>query len=1048
MKKGMLLIVLLQLAGAQETPASSLAAPGEVPVAVIRGQGGRAPEALVLAELEVALSQQEGVALVERSEIDKILQEQELAVSGLTEPRTAARLGKLLSAELLLFVEKVPGAQPPGYRLQVAETATGVTFAARVVKAERLAGTAKPAQDLLSGALAKVRVPVDKRHYVGLIDFRNEELHRHLDRLANAFGMFVTADLSRSPDVVVLDREHLHKMTTEKNLTGVELELKTLTVLLECGLRHAATEGQLIVNISLRRMAGGRAHQEAVTVPARDIETARRRVAHTVLLRLQAQPLKDVATSPKQEAAMFLNLVQVFKDRADHRSALRAAEAAYALRPDQETRQTVIDACVDLAHGTSEPDVIVNTQQRAVGMVEEMYAHHIREARRTEGNDIGFLLPVFVPGIRLKDVPSRAKEAAEIRDRVSKIANSAFRFMLEFYRKQCNAAAGQDAYWNTWATAVRALGYGFPRGAEDKAKLMREFVHAVNTVPGDPSRKFVALRDLLTWPKTLGSRPPEREVSLPVYREMTGNKDPLVRMIGYQGLAMADEGALAAARGILDIFTKELAPGHPYRPPGQDDTYAAVIFTATEVLRTNAPDELYRYCEGIARSWLEKGETNLIVTWQGFLRGWLEGLAKEGRPTEADQITERALQLLAEDTNDRGRYRLLKERLHKFLSRARASYAQGAGGRASASVAKYSLKRLKLNVRPFYSANASGNYNSVHVRGDEFCVLERDGGRCIVRACSLPDGAAKRVVGALPRGWRPLCADSGSDPIWVSDGVELISVSMTDGETRTYRAKDGFPSGDIRRLARLNGRVYVAFGSSVRGKAGLAWFDPRDGSSAVLASSAALKPRHPLDGGSYYLVTDLLADQTRQCLWISVRGMFKTPYLRNGLWRYVPATGKFQHVLRTPGGQSPEALTWSGASLLLWGQGLGLIALNPDSLARVWLATSMSMRSPLFKGLPRFGKISRVHIWPAYYDGECLLTGDRSSRTKRGKLGKYYWTDLYLHTAGTPSQVITTTPDGEPISQLRILKETPHGILAGTHMGEWFLIQRRESSSE
>ena len=77
-------------------PLQSARAADLVRLAILPGEGERAPSERVIAQLEVALSQEKDVALLERAEVRKVLREQKLSASGLTDPATAVRLGKML----------------------------------------------------------------------------------------------------------------------------------------------------------------------------------------------------------------------------------------------------------------------------------------------------------------------------------------------------------------------------------------------------------------------------------------------------------------------------------------------------------------------------------------------------------------------------------------------------------------------------------------------------------------------------------------------------------------------------------------------------------------------------------------------------------------------------------------------------------------------------------------------------------------------------------------------------------------------------------------
>jgi hypothetical protein len=87
----------------------------------------------------------------------------------------------------------------------------------------------------------------------------------------------------------------------------------------------------------------------------------------------------------------------------------------------------------------------------------------------------------------------------------------------------------------------------------------------------------------------------------------------------------------------------------------------------------------------------------------------------------------------------------------------------------------------------------------------------------------------------------------------------------------------------------------------------------------VLASAAAVAPRHQLDGGSPYQVTGMIADPVRHRLWMTVAG----DRSRGGLWCHSPRDGNWRRVLvgdvRGPywdGGRT-ALVTWSQYSQAL-----------------------------------------------------------------------------------------------------------------------------------
>lgn len=79
----------------------------------------------VSAMLTAELSRLDGVSLVERDEIQRVLGELQLTADGLVEPDKALRLGQVLSAEAIVLVDTVSGSNSVA-RARLVETRTGV----------------------------------------------------------------------------------------------------------------------------------------------------------------------------------------------------------------------------------------------------------------------------------------------------------------------------------------------------------------------------------------------------------------------------------------------------------------------------------------------------------------------------------------------------------------------------------------------------------------------------------------------------------------------------------------------------------------------------------------------------------------------------------------------------------------------------------------------------------------------------------------------------------------------------------------------------------
>ena len=124
--------------------AAALAADAPVRIAILSGDGDRAVDDATMAQLEVALTENKEITLLERAQVSKILAEQKLSAAGLTDPATAVKLGKLLSVEMLLFIEQLRGKEAGLVCGQVVETRTGICLVAEVFEGNAVSGKALP----------------------------------------------------------------------------------------------------------------------------------------------------------------------------------------------------------------------------------------------------------------------------------------------------------------------------------------------------------------------------------------------------------------------------------------------------------------------------------------------------------------------------------------------------------------------------------------------------------------------------------------------------------------------------------------------------------------------------------------------------------------------------------------------------------------------------------------------------------------------------------------------------------------------------------------
>lgn len=289
--------------------------------------------------LEVQLSRQ-GLSLVERSELDRILQEQELSTAGLVDRAALLTVGRLVRADafLLLSLEVAPkeGDEPEGLlRVRLVETVHGVRlldwFAAwRPDEAEEAA--AGICQTAL-GAISKLKLPPGKLIPIGIVDIHRVQLGEEHQWVCRALTTMLSSRLGKEPRIVVLEREDLKLLMEEKQITeGEEGRFWGSGVLVDGYVRGEAGKPREL-QLRLRRPSGE--HATPFTVPVRtdDLQGAAEEAARYVIGEVTGAP----ATSPwdpQKEAAEFFREGKLLRDHRRRTAAVPLLETAYALDPE------------------------------------------------------------------------------------------------------------------------------------------------------------------------------------------------------------------------------------------------------------------------------------------------------------------------------------------------------------------------------------------------------------------------------------------------------------------------------------------------------------------------------------------------------------------------------------------------------------------------------------------------------------------------------------------------------------------------------------------
>jgi hypothetical protein len=1053
-------------------------APAVTTLAILSGERERAPSAELVARIEADLSSTPDLALVERALLRKVLAEQELNAAGALKPGASVRLGRLLAADLFLFIHKVASQETAGLDLQWVETRTGVVLQRRLVMDRGVDRNREAIIELNSAALKRLTIPPAGRQAMAILGLRSEEPGRAFDGPLAALEALLAADLATIPTLALLEREHLEHLTAEKNLAGGELALRASALLLEGGIRHSPDKSRWIATVLVTQLQGGAPARASVEVDVGDISGAREQLAGAVAKLLEL-PLRIQGGKARQEAAVFATQAALLLAHDDMEGGVRAAEAALALCPCEEHREQAAGAWAWLsykrslsANDTSPASVrrLLQASLRMWELQEAAIAEHLAAWQRAGAPPLPLpLVPNHTVALRvlaLEVKPSDAETAA-LRAGLQQAALRTFRTCREHYLRLWGERPAADAYsilrdphWHWMRLQEEWIEYLalLTDDVRDWTCLLDEVIGTLDGPAADPVAARSAFDPLYhrvsaltrihayALPARFGSVK-DQDVIERCYDTLAaaGSRDValacLAAKMNYNGRVTGKRDP-ATARTVLERYLAE---------PGIDPQLGkwnfsepfpvGVVREAFDALATAGEKDgfAHRLLDPLVRA----GDGPALRRWEALAKHVVAALDYSGRREDGLAWLERLLPLLHErapmNSTEAATLRThLDGVLLSMAFQMGRFYETGAGWEA------YEVERLKnprLEVMPTKGPRAINRLDIPRVLAstiDEECLLlawAQGAPNAVLWVTGLPlDGNPEILVGQThlplpfdnPVGAPRLRGLAGSAAeLFIATAGGLLAVR--DGDIVTPSQDARLPSGNILSLARLGGRLFLGLHDG-----GLVEFDPVTGRSVTLASSRSLEARHELDGGAPYAVMSLAADELRDCLWFSVGAQIRegAPVPRQGLWRYVPSASRLERIPDT--GLRLEGIELQQDRLFMvegWADSwTALFVLDPETLHRTTLLNPVSHPSRA-RGQSVFGA-ARIPLWPcAWLDGQLLVSGDRT--------GQLHIVNRAQHTPATMNHL--------PVKEVVRLHPISGTVYVTTTPGEVWRIGRKPS---
>ena len=309
-------------------------------VAVIGATGERAVPRDLVQRLEVGLSADDGIRLIDRQSIRQVLAEQTLTLTNTAQTADTIRLGQLLKAGLIIYLERVPHDERMIYQVRIVDTDSGIILSSRLLS-EQLS----PADitDLIR-RVKQAQLKTDQKEaglrYVGILQIRSEEPGTSLDGFSKLLEAYLTTALAASPEVIVLERDQLRYLQREADLTAGELALRSSAILLEGGVKYTDGRKRIQISVEFRRLSGNAPPPVTLDIaddPDRSTDQLND-VAALIREQLKVSPPTGSGMETAREAELFIEQIPLLLAGGRFEEAISKAEVALALQPGQESR--------------------------------------------------------------------------------------------------------------------------------------------------------------------------------------------------------------------------------------------------------------------------------------------------------------------------------------------------------------------------------------------------------------------------------------------------------------------------------------------------------------------------------------------------------------------------------------------------------------------------------------------------------------------------------------------------------------------------------------
>ncbi|MBL7042464.1 MAG: hypothetical protein ISR77_27750 [Pirellulaceae bacterium] len=858
--------------------------------------------------LTVELSAWKNVELLERERIRGLLAELQLNASRLVDAESATRFGQLSQADALALIDvRKEDDKTRVVRLRLVDTRTSIRLLDVLLPGEDLETQVGAIREELRDASATLDVPADQLRLIGLAPISSGEPGEFLRPFCKTLTALVEVGLQQNPQFVVVERSELQRLVAESDLTGLPLQLRASSRLLEATVRRANDGAGMLASCRLISGAGGELQKFDVLVASIEAIEMRQQLIAAIVRKMDSVG-EEKKLSLEAEAKVFDRRATLFRNANQEKEAVEMAAAALALSPSKERLGAALNYLLSIANDNKDLHEGLEAGVRYQQLRVDWWA------KTKPGDPIRSTLtgrPYYSHDV---NIPwGRFRKPGD-----GPLIDAWFALSEQVYEQLYRDATGPRRL----SLLKEKLSFSILRDKAGIAAVLAQIQQLIENEPipldsksvayADYARLLMSAAEVNHWRvrRQLLKGPGEPAIRL-------GDEDELAVWLAklYANVLYSDDSdAALELLSFLDRWPPAMlgpsSESFPFPRTPQGDrlareklhTRSYFRFIRSKVLKRH-PGIVVSYVEIVLQETEESGDATKLMR-----LGSIVYLLPIRIPADQqEQLSSRLFAAITSYTHSAHSHEVAKLTIfaNRYAPREKKpefTYAERKG-----PWRRYSKVPIKLSGGNLLSAFVDHRPDARQAGGDVVLVWSAGRG-CQLERLDLASKTTRKIGPVIPR--------VGSDHYrhyQIAFGPEAVFVPLREGgfamvrkdTAEVFTEKHGAPASDIWNMAWCNGRLYIGYTDA------FASFDPKTKTFQLLASSASIEPTTPIDGRGGFFILHMFSDEANRCLWMFIQDNARS-HERAGPWKFDLQTNTYQKL----GGGHPIPTRTDGGLLL------------------------------------------------------------------------------------------------------------------------------------